>query len=106
MHKIELLYFDGCPSWQSGLAALQQVMASENLDFPIRMIEIKTPEQAQSEHFLGSPSYRVDGVDLWPETRHTYDMSCRVYQTAHGLRGIPTNEMLRARINERLASQS
>lgn len=79
---------------------LRQVMADAKIAYPIRLIEIKTPEQAQSEHFLGSPSFRMDGVDLWPESRTTYDLSCRVYRTAGGLRGVPTQAMLRTRILE------
>ena len=57
--------------------------------------KIDDPEQAQREHFLGSPSILVNGVDLWPEERKNYSFSCRVYQTPTGMKGSPTVEMLR-----------
>ena len=103
MHEIELLYFDGCPSWQTGLENLRQVIEAENISFQLRLVEVTSPQQAQDEHFLGSPSFRLNGTDLWPETRSRYNMSCRVYQTAQGMHGSPTVEMLRERIQEVIA---
>ena len=104
MNEIELLYFDGCPSWQTALENLRQVIETENLPYRVRLIEITTPQQAQGERFLGSPSFRLNGADLWPETRTRYNMSCRVYQTNQGMRGSPTSEMIREKIQELLAS--
>ncbi len=103
MKEIELLYFDGCPSWQNALENIRQVIETENLDFQVHLIEITSPQQAHDERFLGSPSFRLNGVDLWSETRTRYNMSCRVYQTDQGLRGSPTAEMLREKIREVLA---
>jgi hypothetical protein len=103
MNEIELLYFDGCPSWQEALENLRQVIETENLPYQVRLIEITTPQQAQEERFLGSPSFRLNGMDLWPETRTRYNISCRVYQTNQGMRGSPSVEMLRERIREMLA---
>ena len=33
---------------------------------------------AAQKNFLGSPSIRVDGVELWDEKRDVYSMGCRV----------------------------
>ena len=98
MNEIELLYFDGCPSWQTGLDNLQQAIEAEKISYQVRMVEITNPQQAQDEHFLGSPSFRMNGVDFWPETRSRYYMSCRVYNTGQGLQGHPTVDMLRERL--------
>ena len=48
--------------------------------------------------FLGSPSFHIDGVDLWPEKRTNYAMSCRVYKTPKGIKGAPTVEILREKL--------
>jgi hypothetical protein len=37
-------------------------------------------------------------VDLWPEKRNRYDLSCRVYATPQGMKGTPTVEMLRKKV--------
>jgi hypothetical protein len=103
MLTLELLYFDGCPSWQNALENMRRAIEAENLPHEVCLIEITTDEQAQEERFLGSPSFRINGADLWPEARSRYNLSCRVYPTAQGLSGSPTVDMLRARIRELLA---
>lgn len=92
---VELLYFDGCPSWHTGLENLKAALLAEKIDAEIRLIRIDDQEAAIREKFLGSPSFRVNGQDLWHEDRTTYDLSCRIYSTEEGLRGHPTVEMLR-----------
>lgn len=100
MLLVDLLYFDGCPSWRNGLANLEAALEAEGLNYQINLVKIETPEQAQKERFLGSPSFRVNGVDLWPEEREVYSLSCRVYHTPNGMKGFPTVEMLRERLRE------
>jgi len=61
-------------------------------------VKVESDEEAARLKFLGSPSFRVDGVDWWPEERKRYNLSCRVYATPQGLRGAPTVEMLREKL--------
>lgn len=96
--KIRLLYFDGCPSWQSGLENLQAALKAENMQAEIELLEIKDDAQAAQLRFLGSPSFQVEGEDLWPEARERYALSCRVYATPEGMRGAPTVAMLRQKL--------
>lgn len=98
MVQITLLYFDGCPSWKTTLDNLQKVIEAEQIPAEITLLKIDDPAQAQKERFLGSPSIRADGVELWPEERSDYTLSCRIYQTPDGLRGSPTVEMVWERL--------
>jgi hypothetical protein len=100
MNEISLLYFDGCPSWQVALENVQKLIETDKIPAEICLIKIESPEQAQQERFLGSPSFRVNGTDLWPEEREHYTLSCRVYQTPDGLKGSPSIEMLREQLRE------
>jgi hypothetical protein len=95
---IKLLYFEGCPSWQTALENLKDACALEGQDWPIELVEIREDSEAAAWRFLGSPSIMVDNEDLWPETRKAYYMSCRMYRTPDGMRGWPTVEMLRERL--------
>src|SRR5574341_657306 len=90
--RIDLLRFEGCPSWEGALENLRQVVG----DAPITMIDITTWEQAQAERFCGSPTIRVDGADLFPAEEAIYGLACRVYETPNGASGTPTAEMIRA----------
>lgn len=96
--KIELLYFDGCPSWQTALDNLKSVLREEGITESVNVLEVVNDEQAQQEKFLGSPSIRINGNDLWFEQRENYSLSCRVYATPEGIKGWPTLEMLRSKI--------
>ena len=96
--KIELLYFDGCPSWQSGLENLKTALSAEGIDAPVELVKVSDDADATEKHFLGSPSFRVNGVDLWDEKREFYSLSCRVYITQQGMKGSPTVEMLKQAI--------
>lgn len=98
--QISLLYFEGCPSWEPALQNVQKVIEMDEIPAEIRLIKIESPEQAQQERFLGSPSFRVNEIDLWPEERDHYTLNCRVYQTPDGLKGFPSLEMLREQLRE------
>ncbi len=98
--KVELLYFDGCPSYQIAGDNLREVLAEANLSDPIRLFEIKTETDAQHWKFLGSPTIRFDGVDPFDQGETQCGLECRVYLTPDGLRGWPTKEMLRAALSK------
>ncbi len=96
--KIQLLYFEGCPSWQTGLEKLKIALQMEQLDGPVELVKVKDDSEAARLKFLGSPSYHIDGQDLWPEERDIYSLSCRVYITSEGMKGWPSAEMLREKL--------
>jgi hypothetical protein len=99
--KIDLLYIDDCPSWKGGLKNLESALRAEGLKASIRLVKVPDEVAAARLKFLGSPSFCVDGKDLWPAVRKRYDLNCRVYSTPQGLRGAPTMEMLREKLHAR-----
>jgi hypothetical protein len=62
--KIELLYWEGCPSHPEALELLQAVLAERSLDATVELREVLTEEEAQELRFPGSPTIRVDGRDV------------------------------------------
>jgi hypothetical protein len=96
--KIELLYFEGCPSYRVAENSLREVLAEADLVDLIDMIEIKTEADAQQCRFLGSPTIRFDNVDPFAHGEADYGVECRVYVAPDGLRGWPTKDMLREAI--------
>jgi hypothetical protein len=92
--KIELLYFDGCPSWENGLRNLKAVLQEAGLLASVEMVRVMDDDDAARLKFLGSPHFRVNGQDLWSEEREIYSLSCRVYPTSEGIKGFPTVAML------------
>ena len=88
---IELLYFDGCPSHAAFLPRLRELLAQAGVDAPIRQRRVESDEAAQRERFLGSPTLRVDGVDVDPGAaeRTDYGIKCRLYPGVRGLDATP-----------------
>jgi hypothetical protein len=102
MMKVEILYFDGCPTYPRTEEALRRVLAGEGVRVDVELVAVNTDEEAQDLRFPGSPTIRVDGEDLFPAPeRAGYALGCRMYATPQGLRGSPTPTMLRAALAER-----
>lgn len=98
--KVELLYFDGCPSWQPGLQSLHSALKANGWDVSVELVKILDNDDAARRKFLGSPSFRINGIDLWEEKRDTYALSCRIYATPEGMRGSPSISMLQEAISK------
>jgi hypothetical protein len=94
--RIELLYFDGCPNHDELQPHLRRLLADAGLDHDIDLVRIDTLEQAERARFLGSPTVRVEGVDVDPTAgeRRDFGMKCRIYHSAEGLRGTPPDEWI------------
>lgn len=98
--NIELLYFDGCPSWQEALKNLKVALQEEEMQADIHLVKVKDNREAADLKFLGSPSFRVNGIELWPEDRQRYTLNCRVFPASNGLVGAPTVAMFRDKLRE------
>lgn len=94
--KLEVLYFDGCPTYHMANEILEGLLAEEGIAAEIRMIAVNTDEEAERLRFPGSPTIRADGRDLFPTgERENWRLGCRIYSTPEGLKGYPTAEMVK-----------
>lgn len=92
--RIEVLYFDGCPNYETLLPRLRALLSAADVDAQIDLVRIDDAETAERERFLGSPTVRVDGADVEPgaAARTDFGMKCRLFTTAGGPRGVPADE--------------
>lgn len=96
---IELLYFDGCPTYREAERNLREVLEDEGLGSDISFVAVETDEEARRLRFPGSPTIRLDGEDLLPDEAADWGdwaLGCRIYATRRGPKGAPTPEMLRS----------
>ena len=95
--KVELLWWEGCPSYPETLQDLERVLREEGVDAAVDLIEVESDEQARSERFPGSPTVRLDGVDvLAPPEAEPFSLTCRVYRLRDGrISATPDPEDLR-----------
>ena len=91
---LEVLYFDGCPSHDRLLPVLHELAAEH--DVALEQLHIETAEQAEQSRFLGSPTVRVDGVDVEPgaQERTDFGLKCRIYRSSEGQSGLPPTEWI------------
>ena len=64
--KVEVLYFNGCPTYETATKTLRAVLTEEGVEAEIKLVAINSDEEAQRLRFPGSPTVRVDGRDLFP----------------------------------------
>jgi hypothetical protein len=84
MH-VELLFWDGCPSHPAALADLRAQMAALGLDpGEVELREVTSAEQAERDSFIGSPTIRIDGVDVVDTGDEPPALNCRVYRSRDG----------------------
>ena len=62
--RIELLYFDGCPSYQTLLPRLQALLEREGITDAVELRQVESFDAAEAERFLGSPTVRIEGEDI------------------------------------------
>lgn len=92
--KVELLYFGGCPSHEALLPRLRALLEEAGVREGVELRRVESPQAAETERFLGSPTVRVNGRDVEPgaEQRTDVGLKCRLYRTPAGLQGQPPEE--------------
>ena len=83
--RVELLFWAGCPSHPRALADLREALAAAGLDPGCVIVrEVETDADAADERFVGSPTIRIDGVDVQPLEDEPTGLTCRVYRRRDG----------------------
>ena len=90
-HHVELLWFADCPNHPEARRMVADAIERLAPGATFAEIDATDPEVAATHRFPGSPTIRVDGVDIEPGFRDPGDYTprCRLYWTAAGLRGVP-----------------
>ena len=82
---VELLWWEGCPSWPEALEELRAAMREAGLSpDSIRMRHVETDGEADELRFVGSPTIRIDGEDLFPPGDEPTGLTCRIYRLRDG----------------------
>jgi hypothetical protein len=83
--RVELLWWEGCPSHPETLADLERVLREEGLSPAVELVEVENDDQARRERFPGSPTIRLDGEDAFPaDPGEPFSLTCRIYRLRDG----------------------
>jgi hypothetical protein len=94
--RIDLLYWEGCPSHPEAEALLREVMAERGIAAPIERRQVRTQAEAEQLRFPGSPTIRVDGRDVDDSGASGRPaLACRIYHLPDGRPSpVPSREQL------------
>ena len=95
---VQVLYVEGCPHWQATLETVRRTAAARELEAHVEAVPVQSHEDAVRLRFLGSPTVRIDGIDIDPaaRARTDYALACRLY----GAAGVPSREMIAAALDQ------
>jgi len=83
--RIDFLYWEECPSHDEALQRLRAVLVEEGVAADVQVTHVSTEAAAQALRFPGSPTIRVDGRDIQPETAAADGrLTCRLYYRDDG----------------------
>jgi hypothetical protein len=94
--KVELLYWEQCPSHPEALELLRGALAERGVEADVELREVRTQEEAEALRFPGSPTIRIDGRDVDEAgARQRPALTCRIYHQPGGrVSPVPAREQL------------
>ena len=94
--RVELLYWDGDPDYMRTRQNLVEVLTEDAFETPIQMVAVNSVEDAELLEFRGSPTIRIDGVDIHETDDTAPGLRLRRYPTEDGtLSGVPDKPLIR-----------
>ncbi len=95
--KVEVLYFEGCPNHQPAVKRVKELL--KEMGQKSEVVEVNVPDEATARRvgFLGSPTIRINGLDIEPAARSStqFGMLCRTYSEGGRREGMPSRELIR-----------
>lgn len=67
--SIQILYSSCCPFYEESVETIKRLGSELNRDVEIEMILIDDMDKAIEHSFIGSPSVRINGLDIDPRVR-------------------------------------
>ena len=67
--SVQVLFSDGCPHASSTIELIKDVSTKLKLDIVLESIRVDDREHAREINFLGSPTIRINGLDIDPSAR-------------------------------------
>jgi uncharacterized protein len=107
MIDVEVLVTENCPHEDHAISLIATAAYATGVKPRLTLIAVHDLEQAERQQFPGSPTIRINGSDIAPPAMdQVASLACRLYNTTHGLSGVPELDLVRAalenaRTNER-----
>jgi hypothetical protein len=67
--EVKVLGIKGCEATRKTVELVKSVSEAMDVEIDLNVITVLSSEQAQKEHFIGSPTVMVNGIDIDPSAR-------------------------------------
>lgn len=64
--NVQVLFSDGCPHAPATIELIENVSKTLKLDIRLESVQVDDQEHAHAINFPGSPTIRINGVDIDP----------------------------------------
>lgn len=97
--KVELLYYPDCPSHERAAELLRLALELEGVHAEVNIVRVETEEEAERYRFVGSPTIRVNGIEVDPQPHLPYRLTCRTFRGEDNrLSPLPSLQVIRETI--------
>ena len=104
--RVELLYTDADPNYMAARQNLVEVLTEDAFETPIQMISVNSQADAELLGFIGSPTIRIDGMDIHPEAAGSAALTLRRYPPDDELEGLATEPLPGKRLIRRAVERA
>lgn len=103
--EIKFYYFEDCPSHETALSRLNQILDEEQAERHLEIVQVETHEDAERLNFPGSPTILINGTDIDPNVSELQAaLTCRTYRLEDGrITPLPSENMIRTAVQKALA---
>lgn len=100
--KIEVLYIADCPNHKPAVEQAREALRTAGMPEVVDEVEVRTTADAEAWQFPGSPTVRVNGLDVEPEARglQHFGVGCRSYAENGRRSGQPSKELIQRALQE------
>ena len=100
--KIEVLYIADCPNHKPVVERVRNVLYAARIDGTVTEVEVLSTIDAEKWEFIGSPTVRINGLDVEPEARAAqhFGLGCRSYAEDGHRSGMPSEQLIRHALQE------
>jgi len=103
---VEVLYTDQCPFWREALRLVEEVANGLKADVTIRKVKVSNDKEAKKLKFPGSPTVRINGVDIDPAMKETEGyIGCRIYMHEGRSFEYPPKQMIKSALQRMIKSR-
>lgn len=88
--EVEILVVPGCANEEPARRLVEQAFETLGIDGSFLVTVIADEQQAQARAFSGSPTFMVDGADLFADSGGQVAMACRLYRVDGMAMGTPS----------------